>query len=73
METLIPICGAIWNQHFQFAAPSLRPLDGAEDYPEASLELLYGGQDRLLIDSILCRPVEEFLKELRPDHELVRD
>lgn len=44
----------------------------AEDYPEASLTLLYRGQDRLLIDGVLCMPVEEFLKDLRPDVDLVR-
>lgn len=38
----------------------------SEDYPEAGLTLLYRGKDRLLIDGILCLPVEDFLKKLDP-------
>ena len=38
----------------------------AEDYPEARLTLLYRGQDRLLLDGILCLPIEDFLKRLHP-------
>lgn len=37
-----------------------------EDYPEAGLTLLYRGRDRLLLDGVLCLPVNEFLEELRP-------
>lgn len=37
-----------------------------EDYPEAGLVLLYRGQDRLLLDRILCLPVEQFLTRLSP-------
>jgi predicted AAA+ superfamily ATPase len=37
------------------------------DYPESTPLLLYRGDDRLRIDGILCAPVEEFLRGLRPD------
>ena len=40
------------------------------DYPEASAALLYRGRDRLRIDDIWCLPVDEFLRELRPDNGL---
>lgn len=40
------------------------------DYPEAVPLLLYRGVDRLRIDGIACVPVEEFLRELRPDRRL---
>ncbi len=32
--------------------------------------LLYRGQDRLLIGDVLCLPVAEFLRRLRPDRSL---
>lgn len=38
------------------------------DYPQASVALLYRGTERLVIDDILCLPVEEYLRELRPGH-----
>lgn len=38
-----------------------------EDYPEASVRLLYLGKERLEIGGVLCIPCEEFLRELRPD------
>ena len=41
------------------------------DFPEAEAFLLYRGDDRLNMKGILCLPVEEFLKELRPNRELV--
>lgn len=50
----------------------IRPLDlrglraFGEDYPEAGLTLLYRGKDRLLLDSVLCLPVEAFLGRLIP-------
>jgi predicted AAA+ superfamily ATPase len=38
-----------------------------DDYPEASVCLLYLGRDRLAIDGIPCIPCEEFLRDLRPE------
>lgn len=38
-----------------------------EDYPEANRLLLYRGAERLLRDGILCLPVSDFLKNLRPE------
>ena len=40
------------------------------DYPESTPLLLYRGNERLRIDDILCVPVEEFLRALRPDRGL---
>lgn len=40
------------------------------DYPEASLILLHGGRDRYLRDQILCLPVDDFLRELRPSQPI---
>lgn len=37
-----------------------------DDYPEATVRLLYRGKDRLEIDGILCLPVEDFLIRLVP-------
>jgi predicted AAA+ superfamily ATPase len=37
------------------------------DYPEAETRLLYRGSERLLVDGILCVPVDEYLVALRPD------
>ncbi|OIP95903.1 ATPase [Candidatus Wirthbacteria bacterium CG2_30_54_11] len=37
-----------------------------EDYPQAQLVFLYRGEQRLLIDGILCIPCERFLRDLRP-------
>ena len=36
------------------------------DYPEAQALLLYRGNERLLINNILCLPCEQFLKNLVP-------
>lgn len=36
------------------------------DYPEARRWLLYRGRERLLIDGIMCVPVGEFLRSLKP-------
>ena len=36
------------------------------DYPEAQALLLYRGNERLLINNILCLPCEQFLKNLIP-------
>lgn len=41
-----------------------------EDYPEAHTILLYRGKDRLLKNNVLCIPVDEFLKMIRPDYPL---
>ena len=38
-----------------------------QDYPEARAAALYRGKERLRIGSIWCLPVEEFLRDLRPD------
>jgi len=40
-----------------------------EDYPEATLLLLYRGDRRLVVDGIPCWPVAEFLLALRPDRD----
>ena len=50
---------------------SLRGLKSFKgDYPEASALLLYRGKERLLIDDILCLPVDDFLKRLSPNTPL---
>jgi predicted AAA+ superfamily ATPase len=38
-----------------------------EDYPQAKACLLYGGEERLKVNDILCLPCEEFLMGLIPD------
>jgi predicted AAA+ superfamily ATPase len=38
-----------------------------EDFPESRRWMLYRGNERLLIDDILCLPCEEFLLDLKPD------
>ena len=43
-----------------------------QDYPEAQAALLHRGDERLRIDGIWCLPVEGFLRELRPNRELLR-
>jgi predicted AAA+ superfamily ATPase len=40
------------------------------DYPEAKPLLLYRGETRLRKGDVLCLPVGEFLRELRPDREI---
>jgi predicted AAA+ superfamily ATPase len=45
--------------------PALRAIK--QDYPEVETRLLYRGSERLLIDSILCVPVDQYLVALRPD------
>ena len=42
----------------------------ATDYPEAELRLLYRGKRRVLVDGVLCLPVEDFLRQLRPGQPL---
>ena len=38
-----------------------------DDYPQAQRYFLYRGDERMLIDGVLCVPCEEFLRALRPD------
>lgn len=53
-------------------AGDLRPLRAfREDYPEADAALLYRGRERLRIDGIRCLPVEDFLRRMVPDQELL--
>jgi len=40
------------------------------DYPECKPFFVYRGDQRLLIDGILCVPGEEFLRSMRPDRGL---
>jgi hypothetical protein len=55
---------------------SLRPADlrglraFKEDYPEASLCLLYRGRETLDLDGIRCLPCEEFLRAFVPGNPL---
>lgn len=42
-----------------------------KDYPEARGLLLYRGNERLLIDNILCLPCEQFLKNLVAERKVV--
>jgi hypothetical protein len=39
----------------------------AEDYPQSQRYFIYRGEERLLIDGVLCLPCAEFLRALRPD------
>lgn len=52
-------------------ARDLRPLKAfGEDYPEASLRMVYRGTERLEIDGILCLPCDEYLKRIIPGSKL---
>ncbi len=42
-----------------------------EDYPEANLLFLYRGTEKLKKNDILCMPVDEFLKQLTPNQNLL--
>ncbi len=42
----------------------------SEDYPEAKTLLLYRGP-RMEYNHVLCMPVDEFLKQLQPNHDLL--
>ncbi len=42
-----------------------------EDYPEARALLLYRGEERLMINDVLCLPCESFLRGLIPNEHLV--
>lgn len=47
---------------------SLRSLKTfREDYPEATVMLLYRGTEKIVVDNIACWPVEEFLRQLKPN------
>ena len=52
--------------------PQVRPSDlrglraFGEDYPEATLWLIYRGKERFLRDGVTCIPAEDFLRALRP-------
>lgn len=37
------------------------------DYPSANATLLYRGSEKMIIEDILCRPVDEFLLNLKPN------
>jgi uncharacterized protein len=56
----------------QVHSQDLRGLEAfCSDYPEATPLLLYRGKDRLKIRNILCLPIEEFLKNLTPEKEVL--
>jgi predicted AAA+ superfamily ATPase len=38
-----------------------------QDYPEADATLLYRGVEKLKVDGIICWPVEDFLRQLKPN------
>ncbi|MGB0678895.1 MAG: ATP-binding protein [Polyangiales bacterium] len=40
------------------------------DYPEANLRLLYGGSERLMLEGVLCLPVEAYLRAVHPAEAL---
>lgn len=41
-----------------------------KDYPESRCILLYRGKEKLIKNDILCYPLDDFLRELIPDHTL---
>ncbi len=48
---------------------SLRSLKTfLKDFPEAQAILLYRGTEKVMVDGILCRPVDDFLLQLTPNH-----
>jgi predicted AAA+ superfamily ATPase len=53
----------------QIHPKSLRSLKTfRSDYPEASTVLLYRGAEKIMVDGILCWPVDDFLLQLTPNH-----
>ncbi len=45
----------------------VRPLRAfREDYPQAEVCLLHGGNERLAIDGVPCLPCDRFLRDLVP-------
>lgn len=52
----------------QIHPKSLKSLQAfLHDYPGANATLLYRGSEKLMVDDILCRPVDEFLLNLKPN------
>ena len=52
----------------QIHAKSLRSLKTfLSDYPEADAILLYRGTEKLMVDEIICWPVDDFLLQLKPN------
>jgi len=50
----------------------LRPLKTFhQDYPECNPLFVYRGDEKLLIDNILCVPCETFLKSIKPSQPLI--
>ncbi len=50
----------------------LRPLKTfCQDYPESKPVFVYRGDEKLLIDNILCIPCDEFLKSIQPGKPLL--
>lgn len=50
----------------------LRPLKTFhQDYPECNPLFVYRGDEKLLIDNILCVPCETFLKSIKPNQPLI--
>jgi predicted AAA+ superfamily ATPase len=50
----------------------VKPLSAfKDDYPEAQVVLLYRGEERLMVDGVLCVPCAQFLKQLVPGHNPV--
>ena len=43
-----------------------------EDYPESQTLLIYRGEEKQLIDHILCMPVDEFLRSMMPNEMIIR-
>ena len=42
-----------------------------DDYPEAETAVLYRGSQRMRIDGIWCLPVQDFLRQMVPDRDLL--
>jgi len=67
--------GGFWALEVKHSA-SVRPADlrglkaFREDYPEASLRLLYRGKESLEVDGIRCLPCDAFLRRLVPGQPL---
>jgi hypothetical protein len=50
----------------------IAPLNAFQaDYPKATPVLLYRGSEALRLGSVLCLPVDRFLKGLHPDRKLL--
>jgi predicted AAA+ superfamily ATPase len=45
-------------------------LSFRQDYPQVHVVLLYRGSERLVVNGVLCLPVEEYLRTLRPGSPL---